>query len=92
MARVHVTVDHAAIGEIAKSAGIRSMVDAAAEQIAGHVRGEVGADVPVVVDHYTTDRAAAAVVITDVRGAGLQAKHGVLTRAASAIGVEVTVR
>lgn len=92
MAGVHVQIDYAGIAEIAKGPDVRAMVDAAAERIAGHVRSEAGADVPVVVDHYTTDREAAAVVITDNRGMGLQAKHGVLTRAAAAIGAEVTKR
>lgn len=92
MARAIVKIDHAAIGEIATGGEIRALVAAAAEQIADHVRSEVNPDVPVVVDHYTTDRAAAAVVITDLRGAGLQAKYGVLTRGAATIGVEVTER
>lgn len=88
---VRVEIDYAGIGEIAKGDEVRAMVDAAAERIADHVKAEAGG-VPVVVDHYTTDREAAAVVIADNSGMGLQAKHGVLTRAASSVGAEVVTR
>lgn len=43
---------------------------------------------PAWVNTYTTDRAAASVTVP----AGMQAKHGVLTRAASAAGLEVKTR
>lgn len=36
-------------------------------------------------DHYVTDRAAGSVSVP----AGMQAKHGALTRAAAAVGLEV---
>lgn len=40
------------------------------------------------VDHYTTDRAAGQVAVP----AALQAKHGVLTKAAAAAGLEVKAK
>lgn len=40
------------------------------------------------VNHYTTDRAAAAVTVPAAR----QAKHGTLTKAASAAGLEVKAK
>lgn len=44
----------------------------------------------VVVDDYTTDRAASSVTIRDVRGKNAETKQGALSRAASAAGLEVT--
>lgn len=57
-------------------------IRALGEQIGGQA-GD-GAEV----DHYVTDRAAASVSVP----AGKQAKHGVLTRAASAAGLEVKAK
>ncbi|MBM0205040.1 hypothetical protein JNW90_19780 [Micromonospora sp. STR1s_5] len=90
--KVEVEVDFAGIGEVARSPEVRQMVNEAAGEIASRVRGLVGADVPVTVSEYSTDREAAAVTIADRRGVGLQAKHGVLTRAASGIGADIRIR
>ncbi|OKI52955.1 hypothetical protein A6A27_08170 [Micromonospora sp. CB01531] len=89
---MEVEVNFAGIGEVARSDEVRQMVNQATEQIASKVRGLVGDDVPVTVSEYTTDREAAAVTIADRRGVGLQAKHGVLTRAASGIGADIRIR
>lgn len=89
---IEVEVNFAGIGEVARSAGVRQMVNEATEQIASKLRGLVGDDVLVTVTEYTTDREAAAVTIADRRGIGLQAKHGVLTRAAAGIGAEIRIR
>lgn len=83
--------DSAGIAQILKSSGFAAAVRQEAEQIAGSVRAsKPGADV--VVDSYTTDRAASSVTIRDVRARAWQANDGVLTRAASASGIEVTER
>lgn len=66
--------------------GVRREIDAAARRVAA------GVPMDTTVDAYTTDRAAAAVTVKDRRGAAEQAKRGVLTRAAAAAGLEVTVK
>lgn len=88
----HIEIDYKGIAEIARGPAVRAAVSALAERIAAAVRAQVGAEVPVLVAHYTTDREAAAVTIATRSGMGLQAKHGVLTRAAGAAGLEVRVR
>lgn len=80
--------DSAGIASILKGGEFASMVRDAAERIAANARGQTGADV--VVDSYTTDRAAASVTIRDPRGVLLQVRDGVLTRAAAAAGLEVS--
>lgn len=88
MARIKFTRDSRGIDAILRSTDFGQV--AAAHRIAGQVRAETGADV--VVDTYTTDRQAASVTIRHVRGKLMQARDGVLTRAASAAGLEVTSR
>lgn len=84
-------LDHGGVAEILKSGPVAAVVRALAEQVAGGVRGQKpGAEV--VVDSYTTDRAAASVTIRDVRGRRWQVRDGVLTRAAAQAGLEVTER
>ena len=94
-----ITLDKAGLAAIAKSAEVRQVVDDAANRIADEVRGqniEVGAfkgggkiPLPVDVRKETTDRASAAVVLAHPAGIAVQAKHGALTKAASAVGLEV---
>lgn len=64
-------------------------VDAAAEQVADNVRANVDG-LPVFVNSFRGDRQAASVTIADESGLELQAVGGVLTRAASSAGLEVT--
>ncbi|MGJ3228917.1 hypothetical protein ACQEUV_26710 [Micromonospora aurantiaca (nom. illeg.)] len=90
--KIEVEVDFAGIGEIARGDDVRQMVNQATEQIASRVRALVGDDVPVTVSEYTTDREAASITIADRRGIALQAKHGVLTRAAGSVGADVRIR
>jgi hypothetical protein len=85
-------LDSPGIAALLKSGPFAAAVHEVAEGIASDVRGSVPADVEVVVDDYTTDRAASSVTIKDARGALWQARDGVLTRAASGSGVEVTDR
>ena len=86
-----VTLDHAGIAKALTSGDMRARVHAAAEQIADTVRADphVG-DADVVVDDYITDRAASAVTIRHPKGLRVEAKHGVLARAALAHGLDVT--
>lgn len=93
-------LDHGGIGALLKSDAIAGMVNEAAERVAEHVRdqgikvdGIPGKyDLPVKVAEYTTDRAAAAVTLAHPSGIAVQAKHGALTRAASAEGLTIRAR
>lgn len=82
-------LDRAGVRQALQQEGIRNEVDRVAARIAASVRARVPAGVRVEVTSYTTDRAAAAVTVLDVRGAGWQARDGLLTRAAGAAGLEV---
>jgi hypothetical protein len=87
-----VKLDHVGMGAMLKSSEVRSAVLAVAEQVAGNVRAApevVRHDAPVETRTYTTDRAAAAVSITHPGGLGMEAKHGTLTTAAAAAGLQV---
>lgn len=89
-----VRLDRRGVGAVLKSSGVRREVDALAETVADNVRAQGltvsdGSELPVTVSSYTTDRAAAAVTITHAAGIAMQAKHGVLTKAAAAAGLEV---
>jgi hypothetical protein len=77
----------AGIDRILKGADAQAMVRQAAERIAAEAAATSG--LPVEVNEYETDRAAASVVITHALGIGSQAKDGTLTRAAASIGLEV---
>jgi hypothetical protein len=90
-----VKVDHGGFAELLKSAEMQQVVRETADAVADNVRGQGltvsgGGPLPVDVDTYTTDRAAAAVTITHPAGLGMQAKYGALTKAAAAAGLEVT--
>lgn len=82
--------DNRGIAEILKTQ-FKDETHALAEQIAANVRAQKP-DADVVVDDYMTDRAASSVTIRDVRGKLWQVRDGVLTRAAAAVGLEVTER
>lgn len=90
MANVKFQPDHRGRAELLKSQ-FQAETHQLAEQIASHVRA-THPDADVVVDDYTTDRAASSVTIRDVRGRIWQVRDGVLTRAAAAVGLEVTER
>lgn len=93
----NVKLDHAGIGALLKSGEMAALVNEAAAEVAENVRsqgilveGKPGdVPLPVEVTAYTTDRAAASVAIAHPSGAAVQAKHGALTKAASAAGLEV---
>lgn len=82
--------DSSGIERILKSPEIAAAIREKADEVASEVRARTDAEV--VVDTYTTDRAAASVTIRDVRGRWLEARHGVLSRAAAAAGLEVTLK
>jgi hypothetical protein len=81
-------LDHDAIAATLKSSEVAAAIHGLAEQVAAQVR-EAKPDADVIVDDYTTDRAASSVTIRDARGRLWQVQDGVLTRAAAAVGLEV---
>lgn len=90
-----IRLDHAGIGELLKSEPVAAAVRELGEDVAAVVETDdavVRHDIPVQVDDYTTDRAAVAVTLAHAAGAGVQATYGTLTRAAGALGLEVTER
>ena len=87
-----IRLDHRGIAEILKSDVVRAEIDRLAGEIARKVEADpsvVKHHVPVTVESYTTDRAAAAVLLKSAAGLGVEGKHGVLTRAAAESGLEV---
>jgi len=90
-----IRLDSKGIGAMLMSAPVASAVEAAAEAVfsnIGAVTAHDGQVVPVEVTTGTTDRAVARVTLMHAAGVGLQAKHGTLTKAASAAGLEVRGR
>ena len=85
-------LDHAGIEEMLKSAEVAGVIDDAAAAVASGVSETArdGQAVPVEVDSYTTDRAAAGVTMAHPAGLGIEAKRGTLSRAAAAAGLEVS--
>lgn len=84
-------LDHAGVAEILRSSEVRDAVHGLAEEIADAARSQQpGADI--VVDDYTTDRAASSVTIREPQAMTWQVRDGILTRAAAAAGLEVTER
>lgn len=95
-----IKLDTAGLGSILRSRPVQALVRRVADDIAGNVDGQgimVGAfrggsgdiPLPVTVETEVTDRAAASVILAHPAGIAVQAKHGALTRAASAAGLEV---
>jgi len=83
-------LDSKGIAEILNSDEIAQAVNAAANAIAGNVStGHPEIDATVTVRAYTTDRRAAAVSIAHPAGLALEAKRGVLNRAASSVGLTI---
>lgn len=78
------------VGAILKDHKLAAAVTSVAQGLGAAVRTQVGPDVTVHVDEYTTDRGAAAVVIAHRDGVAMQASDGALTKAAAAVGLTVT--
>ncbi len=80
--------DRKGISEILKKQ-TAGAINGLASQIHSQAQASVYSDVEVTMEPYTTDRAAASVTIADPRGLEMQARDGVLTRAAATLGLEV---
>lgn len=98
--RLKVKLNHREIAKRLKDDDIRAAVRDAAERVKDAVEAQgitVGDrdggaheyPLPVEINSQTTDRAREVVVIPHAAGLAVQAKHGVLTKAASAAGLEV---
>ena len=100
MARRNVRLNHAGIAALLKSPELHKVVNAEAEKVADNVRsqgikvgdvdgGKHERELPVKVDPQTSDRARARVILAHPAGLAVQAKHGALSKAAAAEGLEV---
>lgn len=100
MARKNVRLNHPGMAALLKSDELHKLVNAEAEKIADRVRqqgikvgdvdgGPLERPLPVRVVSQTTDRARAQVILAHPAGLAVQAKHGSLTKAAAAEGLEV---
>lgn len=95
----NVKLDHAGLGALLRSTEMHRLVQGVAEDIkrevdnqgitVGAFEGSEDIALPVEVSVTTTDRAHASVVLAHPAGIAVQAKHGALTRAASAVGLTV---
>lgn len=97
MASLDFRPDRGGIRAVLNSGEVASAVNSLAHKIAANVEGagqkvSGDEDLPVVVDEYTTDRSAASVTLAHPAGLAVQAKHGLLTKAAAAAGLEVKSR
>lgn len=82
-------LDTVGMGNILRSAGVTSMVNAAAQQIAAGAAARAPRGADVVVEPYVTDRAAARVIVKHRNAVGFESKNGMLIPAARAAGAEV---
>lgn len=100
MARFKVKLNRGELADRLKDDDVRRAVRDLAERVKDHVEAQritVGDrdggshehPLPVTINSQTTDRAREVVVLPHAAGLAVQAKHGVLTRAASAAGLEV---
>lgn len=91
----NVKLDHSGMAALLKSAEVRSAVNTAAERMAASVRsagirvgdrdgGPDEYDLPVTVEHATTDRAKAFVTLAHPSGQAVESKHRLLGRAIDA--------
>lgn len=100
MARIKVTLNRKQLAARLKDDDIRRAVRAVAEQVKDNVEaqgikvgdrddGKHEHDLPVTINSQTTDRAREVVVLPHAAGLAVEAKHGVLVKAASAAGLKV---
>lgn len=92
--QVKVDLDRRGVGRILRTGKLPALVNRTAERIAEGVRSRLPNDGrgEVVVERYTTDRGAAAVVVKHPQARGLQAKYGIITAATSAVGLRVRAK
>lgn len=83
-------VDYAGVGTVLKGPDVSVLVRETATAVAEFVPDTVdGEYLETVVEEYATDRASAQVLVKHPYAAAMQAKYGILTRAAGAAGLEV---
>jgi hypothetical protein len=78
--------------EMLSGGQVASTIASIAEAVGNSARSNAGVqrhDAEIKVETYTTDRAAAAVLIKHPIGMGIQAKYGTLTQAAAGQGLQV---
>lgn len=83
-------LDYEAIGKILKET-CAAPINELAQKVAANAAadGNLPADATVTVKAFTTDRAIAVVRVNHPAALALEAKHGILKRAAAATGLEV---
>lgn len=86
-------LDSPGILEMLQSAEVEAVIGAVADSVAASIdeTARNGDAIPVLVETYTSDRAAASVTLAHPAGVGKEAKYGTLTGAAEAAGLEVTL-
>lgn len=87
-----VRLDRLGMSMMLKQAEVRSEITSIAEAVGNSARSNEGVakhEAEIKVEHYTTDRAASAVLIKHPIGMGIQAKYGALTQAAASQGLQV---
>jgi hypothetical protein len=87
-----VRLDRVGMAMMLKQSEVRNEITSIAEAVGSAARSNEGVskhDAEIKVEHYTTDRAASAVLIKHPIGMGIQAKYGALTQAASSQGLQV---
>jgi hypothetical protein len=92
-----IRLDHGGIEEILKSDEVRGAIRSRAEVAARSVQNSAtvqrrGISDLVEVEDYTTDRAAVAVWLKHPAASGMQAKHGIFSKAAADAGIEYRER
>ena len=83
------------VAAVMRSLEAHALVNGAAERVANFAREQgytvgPGVELPVITNPYTTDIAGCGVILAHPAGLAMQAKHGVLTKAAAAEGLEVS--
>jgi len=88
-----INLDYEAIGQILRET-CAAPINALALQIAANAagNGDTPKDAKVTVKQFTTDRAIAVVMLSHPAAQSLEAKYGILKRAASAEGLEVKAK
>lgn len=85
-----IRLDHGGMGELLKSDGVASLVDDAADLVQQRALNHPSVQthgMPVETASGVSDRARAIVTIMHAGGLGVQAKHGVLSRAVADTGL-----
>lgn len=93
MAFANIKLDSGGMRAMLSSGPVAAAINSLAQSVASSIDVEAhDGPVPVRVGQYTTDRAAASVSLAHPAGLPLEAKYGVLAKAAGAAGLEVRSR